>query len=57
LAPANQAAPAQPLPTDQSAALTITPPIATEPLPLPAPTTTIDPSIPVPPADIPNPGN
>jgi hypothetical protein len=57
LAPANQAVPAQPLPTDQSAALTITPPIATEPPPLPAPNTTIDPSIPVPPADIPNPGN
>lgn len=44
-------------PADQSAALNLTPQPATELPPLPAPKSTIDPSIPVPPADIPNPGN
>jgi hypothetical protein len=46
--------PAQPLPADQSAALTITPPGVNDAPPLPQPATAPDPSIPVPPADIPN---
>ena len=48
---------AQPLPNDQSAALNLVPAPATEPPPLPQPTTVGDPSIPVPPADIPNASN
>ncbi len=55
--PLNQAAAPAPLAIDQSAALNITPPGATVAPPLPAPNTVSDPSIPVPPADIPNPTN